>query len=77
MSQAQPQGQIIRLSKSSSPAEKMSLGRMRKTGKATRLAKGLYVVETTMPIKEVVRHHFFVIAALYWPDGVFVGKSAL
>ena len=53
------------------------MARMKKTGKAIQLAPQLYVVGSQLDTKDVVRIHFYEIAASFWPDGVFVGKSAL
>lgn len=77
MSQIPPHGELVRITSNSSNNDKKRLTRLRQTGKAIQLAKGLYVVGSTISVKDTVRHHFYEIAALYWPNGVFVGKSAL
>lgn len=71
-----PQGVLIRLT-DASQAERARMARMKKIGKAIQLAPQLYVVGSQLDTKDVVRIHFYEIAASFWPEGVFVGKSAL
>lgn len=71
-----PQGELVKLT-DASPAERAQMARMKKTAKAIQIAPGLYVVGSQLDKKDVVRIHFYEIAASFWPGGVFVGKSAL
>lgn len=59
------------------PANKVQLSRWAKTGRAQRLATGIYAVGATLPPDEVVRHHRYELIAHYWPDGVVCAASAL
>jgi len=77
VSHGAPQGELIYLANNPSAAERMRMSRLKKAGEAIQLGQNLYVVGTTMKVKDVVRHHCDTIISLYWPGGVVVGKSAL
>lgn len=53
------------------------LGRLARTGRALRLARGLYAVGATLPPEQVVQHHLYDIIAAVLPQGVICGRSAL
>lgn len=71
---APPQG---RLEFAASPTEAKALARLADAGKAQKIAPGIYAVEATLPLKEVVRLHQNEIVAHVWPGGVYCGISAL
>jgi hypothetical protein len=54
-----------------------SLSRLHKSGRAIRLAPGLYAIEATLPAEEVAHHHRFALAAHTWPGAVICDRSAL
>ena len=58
-------------------SNRQTLTRAVKAGRAMRLAPGLYVVDATLPVEQVVRHHLFSIIAAVIPGGVICGRSAL
>ena len=53
-----------------------TLTRQSKTGKATRLAKGIYVVDASLPPEDLARRHLYRIIAHYWPGAVICDRSA-
>ncbi|TCO45406.1 Fic/DOC family protein [Kribbella antiqua] len=54
-----------------------SLSRMHKSGRAIRLAPGLYAIDATLPPEKVAYHHRFAVAAHTWPGAVICDRSAL
>ena len=50
---------------------------MATSGRAIRLAAGIYAVGSTLPPDAVVRHHLYGIISRYWPEAVLSGRSAL
>ena len=52
------------------------LGRLHRSGRAVKLAAGIYVVGATLPIDTVTRHHLWKIIAHYWPGAVICDRSA-
>jgi len=58
-------------------ATQNQLGRMTQTGKAMRLARGLYAVGASLPPEQVVQHHLYDIIATVLPQGVICGRSAI
>jgi hypothetical protein len=59
------------------PDNKVQLSRAAKTGRATRLATGVYAVGASLPPADVAHHHRFELIAHYWPEGVICASSAL
>lgn len=53
------------------------LGRMARSGRALRLAPGLYAVGASLPPEQVAQHHLYDIIAAVLPQGVICGRSAL
>ncbi|WP_433161215.1 Fic family protein [Kribbella sp. CA-247076] len=54
-----------------------SLSRRHKSGRAIRLAPGLYAVDATLPPQKVAHHHRFAVVAHIWPGAVICDRSAL
>jgi len=52
------------------------LSRQVASGKAVRLAPGLYVIGATRSAEEVARHHLYAVIGHVWPDAVVMGRSA-
>ncbi len=69
-----PQGKLEFVT---SPASNVALSRLKKTGRAQLVSRGIYAVGATLPLAEVVRLHLNEIVAIFWPGGVFCGISAL
>jgi hypothetical protein len=59
------------------PGTRASLSRLQKSGRALRLAPGIYVVDATLPPEAVAWQHWLAIAAHIWPGAVICGRSAL
>lgn len=59
------------------PARRSTLSRAAKTGRAMRLAAGVYVTGATLPAQRVAAHHAHAIVAHYWPNSVISGVCAL
>ncbi|GAA3565662.1 Fic family protein [Kribbella ginsengisoli] len=53
------------------------LSRWHKSGRAIRLAPGLYAVDATLPPEKVAYQHRFAIAAHLWPGAVLCDRTAL
>lgn len=71
-SQAIPHG-VLRVATS---LNRSQLSRLANSGGAIRLARGLYIVDATLPPEQVARHHLSAIVAQTWPGGVLCGISA-
>lgn len=54
-----------------------SLSRFHKSGRAIRLAPGLYALDATLPPEKVAHHHRFAVVAHTWPGAVICDRSAL
>ncbi|TDO35609.1 Fic/DOC family protein [Kribbella sp. VKM Ac-2527] len=54
-----------------------SLSRFHRSGRAIRLASGLYAIDATLPPEKVAHHHRFAVAAHTWPAAVICDRSAL
>ncbi len=59
------------------PENKVQLSRAAKSGRAIRLAAGVYALGATLPPTDVAQQHRFELIAHYWPDGVICARSAL
>ena len=59
------------------PNNKVRLSRAAKTGRALRLATGVYAVGATLPPADVAHQHRFELISHYWPDGVICASSAI
>ncbi|WBQ07012.1 Fic family protein [Kribbella sp. CA-293567] len=53
------------------------LSRQRKSGRAIRLAPGLYALDATLPPEKVAYQHRFAIAAHLWPGAVLCDRTGL
>ncbi len=53
------------------------LSRLAKSGRAQRLAPGLYAIGATLPPEQVARHHLHNVAASMWPGAVLCHRTAL
>ena len=58
------------------PTTRAHLSRLAKSGRALRLAQGVYVVDATLPPEALARHYALAIAALVWPGAVLCDRSA-
>lgn len=58
-----------------SPTTKSHLSRLAKSGRALRIAHGIYVVGASLPPEALARHHALAIAALVWPGAVLSDRS--
>lgn len=56
---------------------KAHLSRLERSGRALRLASGIYVVGATLPPDAVARQHWIEVAAHVWPGAVVCARSAL
>ena len=68
-----PHGELV----AATGSNRARLSRQAKTGRATRLAAGLYAVGAILPAEQVARHHLNTIVSMYWPAAVFCGRTAL
>ena len=59
-----------------SQANRAHLSRLAKSGRAVRLASGIYVVDGTLPPETLARHHALTIVATVWPGAVLCDRSA-
>jgi Fic/DOC family len=57
-------------------ANRAHLSRLAKSGRAVRLATGIYVVDGRLPPDVLARHHAMAIAATVWPGAVLCDRSA-
>jgi hypothetical protein len=57
-------------------ANRAHLSRLAKSGRAVRMAPGIYVVDATLPSEALARHHLLAIAATVWPGAVLCDRSA-
>jgi hypothetical protein len=71
-----PHGELV-FYEPEDPGAASRLSRMSKTGAAVRVAHGVYIVGTTLPTEQAVRHHLNAIVAHYWPGAVLSGRTAL
>jgi len=58
-------------------ASRAELSRRAKSGRAQRLAPGIYADGATLPPKDVARQHLLEIVAAIWPGAVLCGRTAL
>src|SRR6266481_6429387 len=58
-----------------SSANRAHLSRLAKSGRAARLAAGIYVVGGTLPSEALARQHSLAIAAEVWPAAVLCDRS--
>jgi hypothetical protein len=58
-----------------SAANRAHLSRLAKSGRAARLATGIYVVDGTLPPEALARQHSLAIAAEVWPGAVLCDRS--
>jgi len=56
---------------------KAGLSRQAKTGTAFRAARGIYIVDATLPPEHAVRHHRSRIISVFWPGGVLCDRTAI
>jgi Fic/DOC family len=57
------------------PTTRAHLSRLAKSGRALRLAQGVYVVDATLPPEALARHHAAAIAASVWPGAILCDRS--
>lgn len=60
----------------STRANAAHLTRLHKRGAAIKLAAGLYVVGSSLPVEALARHHIWAIIAHYWPGAVVCDRTA-
>jgi hypothetical protein len=60
-----------------SKANRAHLSRLSKSGRAVRMAAGIYVVDGTLPPETLARHHVLAIATTIWPGAVLCDRSGL
>ncbi len=60
----------------STRANAAHLTRLHRRGDAIKLAAGLYVVGSSLPVESLARHHIWEIIAHYWPDAVVCDRTA-
>ncbi len=53
------------------------LSRQHRAGRAVKLTTGIYVVDSTLPARDLARHHLWEIVAHVWPSAVICDRSAL
>lgn len=53
------------------------LSRLARSGRALRLAPGVYALDATLPPAQVAREHRFRLVAHYWPSAVLCDQTAL
>ena len=70
---AGPEGRLV----VATDGNRAHLSRLGKTGRARRLAPGLWVVDSTLPPERVARLHRLAVIAHVWPGGVLSGRTAL
>lgn len=58
------------------PSNNAHLSRLYKSGRALKLAKGLYVVGASLPVEDVAKAHVWKIIAHYWPGAVVCDRTA-
>jgi hypothetical protein len=58
------------------PTTRAHLSRLAKSGRALRLAQGVYVVDATLPPEALARHHAPAIASSVWPGAILCDRSA-
>ncbi|MGH7867077.1 MAG: hypothetical protein ACREP9_05430, partial [Candidatus Dormibacteraceae bacterium] len=68
-----PAGELIM----ATPQNKARLSRQAKRGQAYRVAPGLYVIGSTLPLEDAIRHHRLAIIAKFWPAAVIGDRTAL
>lgn len=73
VAQPNPAG-ILRMA---TPASRAELSRRAKSGRAQRLAPGIYADGASLPPGQVARHHLWEIVAAVWPGAVLCGRTAL
>jgi hypothetical protein len=73
VAQPNPVG-TLRMATAASRAE---LSRRAKSGRAQRLAPGIYADGATLPPDQVARQHLYEIVAAVWPGAVLCGRTAL
>lgn len=59
-----------------SDANRAHLSRLAKSGRAVRMARGIYIIDGTLPPEALARHHVLPIAAAVWPYAVLCDRSA-
>jgi Fic/DOC family len=69
-----PYGQLRRSGEPGASYSQLSIEAKR--GAAVRLSPGLYVVGSTLPVEQVVRHHALSIVSGVWPGGVLCARTA-
>lgn len=69
---ASPAGELV----FATQANKATLSRQRRAGKAMRLTPGVYIVGATLPIEAVTRAHLWNVIAHFWPDAVICDRTA-
>src|SRR5258708_23587567 len=57
------------------PTSRSYLSRLAKTGRAVRMAAGIYVVDGALPPEALARHHAVAIAVAGWPFAVLCHRS--
>lgn len=66
-------GGVLRISTRTNAAH---LNRLHKSGRAVKLAAGLYVVESSLPVEALARQHVWQIISHYWPGAVVCDRTA-
>ncbi len=59
------------------PGNQAHLSRLARSGRAMRLTKGVYAVDSTLPAESVAMHHRFPIIARTWPGAVLCDRTAV
>ncbi len=60
----------------STRANAAHLSRLHKRGEAVKLAAGLYVVGSALPVESLARHHVWELIVHYWPGAVVCDRTA-
>ena len=70
---ASPSGRVV----FSDDSNKAHLSRLAKVGRATRLSRGIYLQNASLPVERAVFQHLYSIVGQVWPGAVISARSAL